>query len=135
MYANENGGHFPDDLKMLFESEDLGTNVFVCPASHETPAAQGPTTRATANTLAQPGHISYIYIGRGFHAADVPTDAVIAYEPLSNHGADGMNVLFGDFHVEWLSAAEAATILKQVAAKRSPVRYPFTQPAATSKSG
>jgi prepilin-type processing-associated H-X9-DG protein len=134
MYVNENGGQFPDDLKTMLEHEDLGPKVMVCPASHDTPAKEGPTSRATANNVMGPGHLSYIYIGKGLHAPELPADAVIVYEPLSNHAGQGMNVLYGDFHIEWLTAAEASGILKQVAAKRFPVRYPLTQPATTSSS-
>lgn len=43
------------------------------------------------------------------------------YEPLSDHGT-GMNVLFGNAHVEWLSPAQARPLLKQVAAGVRPVR-------------
>ena len=82
----------------------------------------------------RPGHVSYIYLGKGLSAESATEGTVLLYEPLSNHTGDGMNVLFADFHVEWLTAAEASTVLKQVAAKRFPVRYPMTQPATSPSS-
>jgi hypothetical protein len=134
MYSNSYGGPFPDDLKTIFESEDLDTLVFVCPSSKDMPAPAGPTTQATAAGLVQPGHVSYIYLGKGLDPQTATADTVLLYEPLSNHAGNGMHVLFGDFHVDWLTAVEASTILKQVATKRFPVRYPLTQPATTPSS-
>ena len=130
MYANNHNGQFPDDLKTVLENEDLPTAVFVCPSSNDRVASVAATTQATAAGLSQPGHLSYLYLGKGLTNQTVTDDSVILYEPLTNHASAGMNVMFGDFHVEWLSAAEAATILKQVAAKRGIVRYPLT--AATT---
>jgi prepilin-type processing-associated H-X9-DG protein len=133
MYSNVHAGQFPNDLRTIFETGEVTTAVFVCPCTKDAPAPTGPTTQATAAGLMRPGHVSYIYLGKGLRAESATEDTVLLYEPLSNH-ADGMNVLFGDFHVEWLPAAEASTILKQVAAKRFPVRYPLTQPATTTSS-
>lgn len=129
MYASENGGCLPPDLRTIAEKGDLSANTFVCPASHDTPAAPGPTSRATANNIVQPGHESYIYIGAGLRFQGLPADAVIAYEPLANHGGNGMNVLFGDFHVGWLSALEATKVLKQLGSSQRLVRYPVTVPS------
>lgn len=135
MYANEHGDRFPDDVKTILENEDLTPSVFVCPSSNDQPTPPGPTTQTTAAALLQPGHLSYIYLGKGLTSQTATADTVLLYEPLTNHSGDGMNVLFGDFHVEWLSASEAATILKQVAAKRNPVRYPLTQPSTQANGG
>lgn len=130
MYANDHGGLFPADLKTIFENEDVTASVFTCPSSNDTPAPTAATTQATAAGLLQPGHLSYVYLGKGMTDQAAATDAVILYEPLTNHSSAGTNVMFGDFHVEWLSAAEAGIILKQVAAKRAIVRYPLTAPTA-----
>lgn len=135
MYANDHNDQFPDDVKTILETEDLTAAVFVCPSTNDQPAPAGPTTQATAAGLLQPGHLSYVYLGKGLTSHSATDDTVLLYEPLSNHEGAGMNVLFGDFHVEWLPAAEAATILKQVAGKRRPVRYPLTQPSTQRTAG
>jgi prepilin-type processing-associated H-X9-DG protein len=123
MYANDHNGQFPDDLQIVLENEDVTSVIFVCPESNDEPAV-GSTTQATAAALLQPGHLSYIYLGKGVTTQTVTDDTVILYEPLANHASKGMNVMFGDFHVEWLSATDAATILKQVAADKRPVKVP-----------
>jgi hypothetical protein len=135
MYANDHAGQFPDDLKTVLENEDVTAAVFVCPSSNDQPAPKAPTTQATAAGLLQPGHLSYIYLGKGLTTKSATDDMVILYEPLTNHQSAGMNVLFGDMHVEWFSAVQAAPILKQVAAKQFPVRFPATMPTTPSTSG
>ena len=58
---------------------------------------------------------------------------MILYEPPKNHANNGMNVLFVDGHVEWLSATDAKPILKQAAAGVRPIRYPPAAVPATEK--
>ena len=137
MYANNHVGRFPDDLESIMAEGGLSPDAFVCPNSGDTPAPDMPTTQATAAGLRQPGHCSYIYLGKGLTDRTVTPDMVLAYEPLTNHGGTGMNVLFGDFHVEWLAAADAQTILRQVAVRKrkTPVRYPATAPAIEPAAG
>ncbi|HEY2589313.1 MAG TPA: hypothetical protein VGI81_26445 [Tepidisphaeraceae bacterium] len=122
LFANEHGGKFPDDLATLFANGNLDARVFVCPLTGDTPAPAAPTTQATAAGLRQPGHCSYIYLGKGLTDQIAKADTVLLYEPISNHGGDGMHVLFGDFHVEWVPASIAQTILKQHAASTQPIR-------------
>lgn len=130
LFANEHGEKFPDDLATMYSyaNGDLDARVFVCPLTGDTPAA-GPTTQATAAAVRQPGHCSYIYLGKGLNYQTVTADTVVLYEPLTNHAGDGMHVLFGDLRVQWLTPAEAQTILKQVAAGTTPVRFPTTATA------
>jgi hypothetical protein len=122
VYANDHGGKFPDDLETVLANEDLDARVFVCPLSRDTPAPAGPTTQATAAGLRQPGHCSYIYLGKGLTDRTVTPDTVLLYEPLADHGGDGINVVFGDLHTEWVPASTAQTILTQHAASTQPIR-------------
>jgi hypothetical protein len=132
---NEKNQAFPPDIKTIFETQDLTASVFTCPSSNDIPAT-GPTTRATAQAMLTPGHLSYIYVGGGLTAATVTPDMVLAYEPLTNHSNDGMNVLFGDFSVQWLPAGQAKPLLNQVAAHIWPVRIPpaTTKPATNQRT-
>jgi prepilin-type processing-associated H-X9-DG protein len=45
---------------------------------------------------------------------------VSAYEPLSNHDGRGMNVLFGDGHVEWIESPVAEAVEAQLRAGHNP---------------
>jgi prepilin-type processing-associated H-X9-DG protein len=123
MYSNSNGGQFPTDLKKLYESADLSSAVFTCPSSNDTPAA-GPTTQATAANLLKPGHASYVYVGDGLTDRTATPDTVVLYEVPSNHRKEGMNVLFGDFHVEWEGRAEAQSILSQQKSGKKTIQIP-----------
>ncbi len=108
LYAQEHGGTFPDTLATLIREEpDLPPSVLVCDDSTDTPAA-APTTRAVADAVAAGGHCSYVYVGGGLTAATATAATVVAYEPVSHHNGDGCNVLYGDGHAAWVTAAAAA---------------------------
>jgi prepilin-type processing-associated H-X9-DG protein len=119
LFANENGGRLPNDVDE-FLTEDIVTGVFVCPATNDTPGAPAPTTQATAANVKARGHCSYVYVGKGWRADKATADVVLAYEPLSNHGGAGMNVLYGDGHVDWLGASEANKLLAELSAGHNP---------------
>ena len=132
LYANEVGGRYPDSLGELFVSQDITTTILICPSSSDTPAAAGPTTRATLANIYAGGHLSYIYLGKGM-TDNLNADAILAYEPLSNHQNNGMHVLFGDGHVEWLARREALRMLSELKLGHNPPWDPATQPSATTK--
>jgi prepilin-type processing-associated H-X9-DG protein len=119
MYANENKGRFPDDFAALVLTQDITSECFVCLGTNDT-RAEGPTTQAVATNLTAGGHLSYVYTGKGMSLSS-PRSAVVAYEPPSNHG-DGMNVLFADGMVRWLSPKHALKLLDELAAGHNPPR-------------
>ena len=119
MYANENKGVFPDDFAALILTQDITSEVFVCYRTNDS-RAEGPTTQAVAANLTAGGHLSYVYVGKGL-TMNSPANAVVAYEPLSNHG-DGMNVLFADGHVQWWTPAQGAALLGELQAGHNPPR-------------
>ena len=133
MYANDHHGRYPDDLGTLFLNEDLDASVAVCPNTNDVPAI-GPTTQAVVTSMLTPGHLSYVYLGKGLTDATATADVVVLYEPLSNHSNEGMNVHFGDGHTEWLTAGQAQPLLQQVAAGTWPVRLPPAPVAASQPS-
>jgi len=127
LYARDNAGQYPDSLGTMLLNESISPDAFVCLSTNDSPSAK-PTTREQATEIDSGKHCSYIYLGRVLTANQVTPDCVIVYEPLSNHGGDGMHVLFGDGHVEWIDKSHAASILKQVAAGKAVVRYPEGKP-------
>lgn len=122
LYANDHGSQFPDSFGTILAIEDITSSVFNCPETADMPA-QGPTTQATVADLYSGGHLSYIYLGQKLTTATATANTVVAYEPLSNH-RDGMNVLFGDGHVEFLTPAAGNQLLAKVAAGERPVTMP-----------
>jgi len=114
MYANENRGQFPDTLDRVMATQDVTADVYVCPSSQDTPAP-GATAQAQAQSLSKGGHLSYVYVGKGMTARILTSPnagrTVVAYEPMTNHRNDGTNVLFADGHVEFLTAAQAKTVI------------------------
>jgi prepilin-type processing-associated H-X9-DG protein len=120
MYANEHSGQYPDSLSTVLRDEDITSGVFVCPSSNDTPA-QGPTTQAIVANLTAGGHLSYIYVGKRLTTA-ASADTVLAYEPLTNHGGDGMEVLYADGHVEFQIAVTARKIIAELQAGHNPPR-------------
>jgi prepilin-type processing-associated H-X9-DG protein len=123
LYTNDYQGQYPNTFGDLLMTEDITSMVFVCPSSSDV-AAVGATTQAVVANLDTPGHCSYIFLGKGLTAKTVEPDMVIALEPLTNHGGDGTNVLFGDGHVEFFDKTQAAKIQAQIAAGTWPVFYP-----------
>ena len=115
MHAQENGGRFPDTLEQLVLSQDITSELYVCPSSN-TERAPGKTAEEQFAHLHR--HNDYVYHGRGL-TTPVPNAAgrPIACEPLINHHGAGMNILFADGQVDWFDAAEATRIMRTVAAE------------------
>jgi prepilin-type processing-associated H-X9-DG protein len=120
MYANGHSDQYPDSLATVLRDEDITADVFVCPSSNDAPA-NGPTTQAIVANLTAGRHLSYIYVGRGLTSA-ASADTVLAYEPLTNHAGQGMEVLYADGHVEFQDAVTARKIMAQLQAGDNPPR-------------
>jgi hypothetical protein len=134
-YASSHGGRFPDDLGTVLADADLPPIEFICPSSKDTPAPTVATAQAMAAGLRQPGHCSYVYIGKGLTTDTITPDMIVMLEPLSDHRGDGMNVMFGDFHVEWFAKPDGQAILNQVASGVRPVHDPTTAPTTAPAAG
>ena len=119
IYANDHRGQFPPTVEALLVEGDLTSDVFVCYATNDT-RADGPTTRAIADQFAMPGHMSYVYTGRGLDVRSPPT-AVLAYEPPANHQTGG-GVMFSDGHAEWLEATRLTRLIDELNAGHNPPR-------------
>jgi prepilin-type processing-associated H-X9-DG protein len=107
MHANENKGRFPDDVADLLK-QDLPPEVF------GNPRANGvePPPRASPEQLAQWVRESseYVYRGKGRNYT-MGQNEVLAYEKPQGLN-DGINILFGDGHVEFVPMAAAKEMIR-----------------------
>jgi prepilin-type processing-associated H-X9-DG protein len=126
LYASDNGGKFPTQLGQLITDGDINPEVLVCPDSDDTKAT-GATTQQILANFAKKGHCSYVYLGAGMTSKTVLADTVVAHENIADHIGGGMNVLFGDGHVDWLGKNEATYLLKELQDGHNPPR-PVMQP-------
>jgi prepilin-type processing-associated H-X9-DG protein len=90
-----------------------------------------PAVQAGLKDLTDGGHLSYIYVGAGL-TKNSPVDAVVLYEPMSNHKNTGSNVLFADGHVEFLQKRDAMHLAAMAQNGTRPIYWPphpATQPS------
>jgi prepilin-type processing-associated H-X9-DG protein len=110
LYANENNGKYPPDLGTLLKTEDLTVDAFVSPESGTKlpPELSGQKSDEQAAWVNQ--NSDYVYLGAGKNNA-TPADSIIAYEKLHLRGGQGVNILFGDGHVDFEPGSEAQRLL------------------------
>jgi prepilin-type processing-associated H-X9-DG protein len=102
-YAIENNGEYPPDLGTLILAGeiDLTIDVFVCPSG----ASAVPAVIRNAPREQQAEWVNqnadYVYLGDG-KRSDLPADEPLLHEHLYNHDGEGVNMLFGDGHVEFV---------------------------------
>jgi prepilin-type processing-associated H-X9-DG protein len=118
-YTQDFKGQYPDSFGTILLNEDVTSSVFVSPSRSETPA-QGPTTQAAADQLADSAHVSYVYLGRGLTSSTAKPEDIVAYErPVDPNG--GANVLFGDGHAEFIDGILIGKIAGRAASGIWPV--------------
>jgi prepilin-type processing-associated H-X9-DG protein len=111
LYANDHRGNYPPDLGTLIKTEDITAQVFICP-SGDTKVPPGVNT---PDQIAQwvNDHSDYIYVGKGMtFSTSKPTDIILYEKPDAHHG-DGMNMLYGDGHVEFQRMDMAKKLIDQ----------------------
>ncbi|MGB7157237.1 MAG: H-X9-DG-CTERM domain-containing protein [Tepidisphaeraceae bacterium] len=114
--SQKNDGRLPDSMYDLLLHLDMTSEVFCCPSSNDE-KAQGATPAEQIDRLRVGRHCSYVYHGRGLTLPQ-PDDVPIACEPLSNHDGDGMNILFGDGHVEFFDPAGGEQVMRRMPTTR-----------------
>src|SRR5207247_1345828 len=94
-------GRYPDTLGPLISDADTNPWVLLCPEDEDHSPSPGTTPTEMAANFASEKHSSYIYYGKG-PVNPVLTNRVIAHDRVTNHDAPGINVLYGDGHVDWI---------------------------------
>lgn len=121
-YAKKNNGLLPPTLDALLTTEDITSEVFVCPSSIQE-RAPGDSAAAQAAALGQDpaNYCSYIYLAGGLKLdEEAKPSRVLLYEALSNHKV-GMNVLYSDGTAEFLPESKAQQL---IASLTSPTTRP-----------
>lgn len=125
MYANDYNGRLPATLDLLIADAncDLAAETFICPDAKQAPAT-GPTTAQVIQVFraAPAAHCSYVYCYTPIPVSSLTPSYVLLYEPLANHAQDGMNVMFGDGHSEWMQPAAARQLLSELQSGHNPPR-------------
>jgi len=120
-YADRNGGAFPPTLASLITDPhvDFRVRALVCPSTTDSPAP-GATPDQQAHAIqTEPGHLSYVYAGKGL-TNQATAATVLAYDNPHNHGDAGIEVLFGDGHVEFLDKARADRMKAELQSGHNP---------------
>jgi prepilin-type processing-associated H-X9-DG protein len=121
LYANDHNGQYPPDLGTMLKELDMNPQVLICPSSgNDVPAdvlAGGPDMIAVwANQSSD-----FEYLGAGLKN-DTPPDQVLACDKSEHHGSAGINLLFGDGHVEWLTMDAARQAVDRSRAAQNAAR-------------
>ncbi|HSU67274.1 MAG TPA: H-X9-DG-CTERM domain-containing protein [Tepidisphaeraceae bacterium] len=109
MYANNNKGKLPDDFKAMIVEEDLVPQVFVNPRGGDMPAIP-PNKDQWPEWVEE--HSDYVWLGKGKSVTTAGPETVIAHEKLEEN-PEGVNLLFGDGHVEWMPASGARETIER----------------------
>ena len=122
-YANANRGRFPPTLATLISDPDgeITSDVLICPSSLDSrPAVNTPSGQMAKVIETEPGHMSYVYVGQGLSSDKATPETVVAYDNPHNHRDEGVNVLFGDGHVEFLDKARADRMKAELQSGHNP---------------
>jgi prepilin-type processing-associated H-X9-DG protein len=96
LYSNENKGKYPADFGELLLTQDLTAQVFINPQA-KTKLPRGKDLKAMAAWVKD--NSDYEYLGAGKNNQAGP-DVILAHEKI-RPGDAGINILYGDGHVEW----------------------------------
>jgi len=108
LYANENKGKYPKTMGELLLTQDITIDVFVSPQS-KTRAPRDKTKDEQA--LWVTNDCDYEYLGAGKNS-QTGADIILAYEKI-RPGMRGINMLYGDGHVEYINVQNARQILER----------------------
>jgi prepilin-type processing-associated H-X9-DG protein len=124
----------PQRLSALLEL-DVVPELFVCPVGRQKRLTLDQV-RADPRMLDDPTYSSYTYVP--LTPEQRTADNVLAFETVEHRGRQGINVLFGDGHVEWIGGKQAVQQLRDdYAAGVRPLRLrpapPSTRPAVQGR--
>jgi len=95
LYQAEFNDQLPPALGTLIEHGYIGTGALVHPASGN------PPPKLVEGKLV--GEIDYVYLGAGKSVVDEAATTILAHDKPEHNGFQGVNVVFLDGHVEWMT--------------------------------
>ena len=110
LYSNEHQGKYPPDLATLIKTEDITAQSFVCPDTGKSPPPNMQPDQAAAWVNE---NSDYTYKGANMTMQQMDPQAVVCYERDADHGGDGMKILFGDGHVEFMTLPLAHQMIQK----------------------
>lgn len=125
-YAVDHDGHYPDSFETMvrWEHSYLPPQLFASPDGPATPASDFETM------FAEPGHISYVWVGAGLTVERVTGEIPLAYEGPVTDYETGTLVAFVNGSVRRVKGEELRKLLSEAEErlKRAAAR-PATRPA------
>ena len=115
LYANENKGNYPPNLGILVKTEDLVPVVFICPSGNtKFPGGNMPVDDQVKWVNE---NSDYVYLGAGMNAT-AGAEVIVAYEKPDAHAGQGMSILYGDGHAEFVQMPAAMQMIQEQQAKK-----------------
>jgi hypothetical protein len=105
MYSNDHGGALPPNATALGKY-GRQPQTWHCPACD--PPPPGPAGTVSTSYILVTGQLPNTKTIRN------PSNTIIAYEPLSNHGGRGFSVFYLDGHGEWMKPSDMPAVLQQI---------------------
>ncbi len=115
IHASNNAQKYPDDISVLVKAGTVRMESLICPASPVNQPFPDKADTAAVKTFLEK-HGAYVYLGTG-KTTSVERDYILAYEKLDNHKFEGVNMLFADGSVQFVSVQKAAEMLKKQGVK------------------
>lgn len=111
LYANENRQRYPKTLGELVATQDIGTEVFICPSSSNSVPDHIRHAPLDEQAAWVTNNAPYVYLAPP--RSNVNPELVMVHEKLDNHDHDGINMLFGDGHVEFMQLELAMELIER----------------------
>jgi prepilin-type processing-associated H-X9-DG protein len=130
LHSNENRGRYPENLGILL-NQDLSVEVFVCPSGENALPPNHQQMKREELMEWINANADYVYVGQGLNTT-AGADVVVLYEKVDAHERQGMNILYGDGHVEFHTMASAQ---QQIQAAQQRLQNRPAQPRRPGQPG
>jgi prepilin-type processing-associated H-X9-DG protein len=117
MYATDNDGQLPPSFAPLVVQQQVAAQVFDNPGNGPLAIPNDIANDPEALSQFVAEHSDYIYLGEGLLMRNMTAETVLAYENPET-AVEGINILFGDGHVEFLMMDSAMQVIAQAHQKK-----------------